>query len=199
VQQNDLKQNSQQETGLVIIDVQGNLAQRVTNATSNLANTIKLANIARVLALPTWYVEHCPAQLGATASQLLDVLGFATRLEKHRFSLWPHAEWQDMLSQSSCKHLVVCGMECHVCVYQSVIALLNAGFKVSVVSDAVASRNTADWQVGIEAMRHKGADIVSVEMIAFALMQTPGHPAFREVLTLIKKYALIPKEVKKSF
>ena len=174
------------DTGLFIIDVQGNLASSVANAKTNLENTIKLANIAQALELPTWYVEHCPEKLGSTASVLLDVLGFATATVKDSFSLWQQEGIRDALTQSQCKHLIICGMECHVCVYQSVLDLLDAGFKVSVVSDAVASRKPVDWRVGIDEMRHKGANIVTVEMIAFLLMQTPNHPAFKQVIRLIK-------------
>ena len=181
-----MSQVTQADTGLVIIDVQGNLAKQVANPDSNLASTILLTNIARELELPTWYVEHCPEKLGNTAPALLDVLSTATAMVKDTFSLWPQQSIQTMLKQSKHNHLLVCGMECHVCVYQSVIDLLDSGFKVSVVSDAVASRKQADWQAGIDAMRSKGADIVSVEMIAFQLMQTPNHPAFRKIIKLIK-------------
>jgi nicotinamidase-related amidase len=183
---NQTKQSLSDKSGLLVIDVQGKLADCVVNAAANLENTIKLVKIAKSIGVSTWYVEHCSDKLGPTTRQLQETLSSSHKLDKHTFSLWDEPAIRDVLRQSALQHFVICGMETHVCVYQSVCDLLEAGFSVSVVSDAVSSRTQANYTTGINAMRERGAEIVSVEMIAFNWLRTPSHPAFRTVMHLIK-------------
>jgi nicotinamidase-related amidase len=82
--------------------------------------------------------------------------------------------------------VVLCGIEAHVCVTQSCLDLLDAGMRVFVVADAVASRTAANFGFGIDRMRRAGAIVVSTEMILFELMGTAGAPEFKELQRLVK-------------
>jgi nicotinamidase-related amidase len=80
----------------------------------------------------------------------------------------------------------VCGIECHVCVYQSVADLVAQGYEVQVVSDAVASRTLENKEIGIQRCREMGASITSVETILFELLRRAEGPAFKEILGVVK-------------
>ena len=82
--------------------------------------------------------------------------------------------------------LIVCGMETHICVMQTVIAALNQGYLVHVASDAVSSRTEWNWQIGLRRMEAAGALISSTEMIIYELLRGSSTPAFKEMLQYLK-------------
>ena len=82
--------------------------------------------------------------------------------------------------------LLVCGMESHICVTQTVLGALNSGYIVHVASDAISSRTEWNWKIGLERMRQAGAVISSTEMIIYELLRVAGGPAFKEMLQYLK-------------
>ncbi|EDM49299.1 isochorismatase family protein [Marinobacter algicola] len=84
------------------------------------------------------------------------------------------------------KQVVIGGCETHVCLLQTVLSLLAAGFRVWVVENATSSRHDNDRDAALERMQQAGAVIVTLEMVAFEWMRDSKHPRFREVQKLIK-------------
>jgi nicotinamidase-related amidase len=82
--------------------------------------------------------------------------------------------------------VVLAGIESHVCVYQTACDLVANGYRVKVAADCVSSRTAANRQAGIDAMRSAGAEVTTVEMILFELMRDSTHPAFREILKIVR-------------
>ena len=96
------------------------------------------------------------------------------------------SKFRTALKSRSRKTLIVCGIEAHVCVQQTVLDLLAKDYEVIVAADALTSRNVDNHQLALESMRHAGAFITSSEAIIFMLLRDAKHPNFREISKLIK-------------
>ena len=166
---------------LLIIDLQERLLPAIDAGESALNHAAWLIGVARQLSVPVLLTEQYPQGLGQTAPRIAELVQPEERIEKTHFSavaegnLLAHPEAQR-------KQWVVCGTESHVCVQQTVLDLLAAGRQVSVVEEAVGSRQARDKNVAIARMRQHGADIVSREMVAFEWLNQANTPEFRAVL-----------------
>jgi nicotinamidase-related amidase len=163
---------------LVVVDVQEAFRGYASFAPVAAA-CAKLVQAARILQVPTVVSEQYPKGLGHTAPEvgLLD----EPVLEKSVFSA-ARAEGFDVLDRDQ---VVVCGIETHVCVSQTVHDLLGRGIEVHVPADAVGSRHALDYERGLERMERAGAVITTMEAALFELLERAGTPEFKEVQKLI--------------
>ena len=139
----------------------------------------KLLEAARILALPTLVSEQYPKGLGGTAPEV--GLREEPRIEKTVFSA-VRAEGFDLAGAGQ---VIVCGIEAHVCVSQTVHDLLDRGVQVHVPADAVGSRHEIDYDRGLERMERAGAVVGTVEAALFELLERAGTPEFKAVQKLI--------------
>jgi nicotinamidase-related amidase len=139
----------------------------------------KLVRAARILEVPVLVSEQYPKGLGHTAPEV--GLEQEPRIEKTVFSA-ARAEGFDL---AGAQQVIVCGIETHVCVSQTVHDLLADGVEVHVPADAVASRHVLDYERGLERMERAGAVIASVEASLFELLERAGTPEFKAVQKLI--------------
>ena len=173
-----------EDYGLFLIDWQARLFPAMPEpiAEKNLANAIRLKWISESLKLPIWVSEQYPKGLGST----LDVLQPVIAHEKTTFSaLGNDALLQSILSAKP-KHMIISGMETHICVYQTAMALIDHGIEPIIAIDACLSRRKLDWRVAIDTLSVTGAKIMTTEMILFHLIQDASHPLFKEVSRRIK-------------
>jgi nicotinamidase-related amidase len=167
-----------ERTALVVIDVQDGF--RPYEAFAGVAAACaKLVEGARILGLPALVSEQYPKGLGHTASEV--GLQDEPRIEKTVFSA-VRAEGFDLQGASQA---LVCGIEAHVCVSQTVHDLLAAGVEVHVPADAVGSRHQIDYERGLERMERAGAVVGTVEASLFELLERAGTPEFKAVQKLI--------------
>lgn len=169
-----------ERASLLVIDVQEKLVPAVFDADGLVARTRWLVEVAAELGLATVFSEQYPKGLGHTLPALLEAAPGATVVDKQHFSCVA----ADCLPASLLEReqIIVCGMETHVCVLQTVLELRRAGKKdVFVVADAVASRSRASHELGLARMRDAGAHIVSREMVLFELLRSSGHERFRHM------------------
>jgi nicotinamidase-related amidase len=163
---------------LVVVDVQEGFRPYASFA--DVAGACaKLVAGARVLELPTLVSEQYPKGLGHTAPEV--GLEDETRIEKTVFS----AARADGFDLAGRRQAIVCGIETHVCVSQTVHDLLDQGVEVHVPADAVASRHEIDYERGLERMERAGAIVTTVEAALFELLQRAGTPEFKAVQKLI--------------
>ncbi|MEZ6932109.1 hydrolase [Aeromonas sp. S16(2024)] len=173
-------------TGLLVVDIQGKLARLVEGSDSLIANTARLVQGAKTLGLPVVWLEQNPDKLGATVPELQPLQAGTLVLPKYSFGALGEPTVADALAGTGVGHWLVCGIEAHICVYQSVLGLLESGTRVSLVVDAVSSRTAANRELAIGQLAARGASLTSVEMCLYELMGDCRHPAFREVLSLVK-------------
>ena len=171
---------------LVIVDVQGKLAQLMFEKEKLIANLVRMVKGAQILGIPILWNEQNPTGLGSTIPELTELLAALQPQSKMTFSCCGNPTFMEELSQSGRRQVLLVGIEAHVCVYQTAAELLQQGYDVHLVSDAVSSRTSENKQIGIERMRSHGAVITSTEMALFELLRTADHSRFREISRLVK-------------
>ncbi|MCC6758873.1 MAG: hydrolase [Candidatus Omnitrophica bacterium] len=171
---------------LLVIDVQGHLAQRMHEPSVLIDRVALCIKTAKILNLPIIYTEQVPEKLGKTNPVLSQLLHGITPIEKTTFSCWESSKFIEKLRGITRQQIFVTGIEAHVCVFQTVSDLLKANYKVQVVTDAVSSRTAENKMIAFERMENLGAILTSTEMMATELIRGAGHPNFKEILGLIK-------------
>lgn len=171
----------------VLIDMQEKLLKVMPHAAKCLANQELLLKAAAILKIDLIVTEQYPKGLGGTVEELKRLLPENTPvIEKTSFSCWGESSFRTALKAQRRDYVAVFGIEAHVCVQQTVIDLLEAGYKVIVAADALASRSLGNYRLALSAMRQAGAFITSSESIIFTLLRDSSHPSFREISKLIR-------------
>ncbi|NLA41870.1 MAG: hydrolase [Smithella sp.] len=171
---------------LILIDFQGKLAQSMHNKEDLFANTVKLIRGFRALGLPLLITEQTPEKLGTTIPLLALELTDAKPIAKETFSCWANPLFHDQLESLARRQVVLAGIESHVCVYQTALDLMQNGYTVHLVADAVSSRAPENRKIGIKAVKNAGAQITSTEMVLFELLGTAADPQAREIFKIVK-------------
>jgi nicotinamidase-related amidase len=172
--------------GLVVVDVQERLLPAIFEKERVVQNTVRLIQGAIILQVPILATEQYRKGLGATVAEVAAAIpGFAP-LEKLAFSACGAAGFVSALRKRKVSAIILCGIEAHVCVTQTCLDLLEKGFRVFVVADAVSSRTAENYRLGVDRMTAAGAVIVSTEMVLFELLERAGTAEFKEILALVK-------------
>ncbi|MFE8070961.1 hydrolase [Marinobacteraceae bacterium S3BR75-40.1] len=174
------------QASLIVIDVQGKLAEQMANADALLTETERLIRGARIFELPILWAEQIPDKLGPTHHRLQDALEGLEPMAKNCFSAWDDPAFQATCEATARRQVLVCGIEGHVCVYQTVRDLLAAGYSVFVVADAVGSRMPENRALALGRMQAEGAHLTSVEMALFEMQRYAEGERFKQVIELIK-------------
>lgn len=174
-------------TALAVIDIQERLIKAMNEEVLGkvTANTARLIKGANVLGLKTLCTQQYTKGLGATIPELKELLK-DEHIEKTDFSCCGEQSFVDALKNSGVKNVVLCGMETHVCVLQTALDLLNAGFGVHVAADAVCSRSKFNWHTGLNFMSKAGAVVTVTETVLFQLVKRAGTPEFKEISNIVK-------------
>jgi nicotinamidase-related amidase len=139
------------------------------------------------LGLPVAFTEQVPDKLGPTAPSLLALAPTAAIWAKTAFSALADAVIRDaLLQQRQVHHLILCGIETSVCVYQTAIAALGHGLHVTILSDAVGARRPDDARVCLDALARAGVYVLPSETVFYAMLGDVGHPFFRAYTRLVK-------------
>jgi len=146
----------------------------------------RLISAAKILNIPVITTEQYPKGLGHTISELKPSLVNELVFPKTSFSMLIPEVVTHLEKAPDVKSIVLFGIETHVCVQQTTLDLLERGYDVHVVADAVSSRSQADRMIAIERMRQSGAYITTHESVIFELLATAKHPNFKEVSSLIR-------------
>lgn len=175
------------ESVLVLVDVQARLWQVMHEKDALLESLRRLTAGAKMLGIPVVWVEQIPDKMGPTVDGLAELLRVdGAPVAKSSFSCWGEPRFRADLGRLGRRHVLLAGIESHVCVYQTAVDLLGAGYSVDVAADAVSSRTAANRAIGLERIRSCGGWIGSVELILFGMLRTAEHPQFRDILRLVK-------------
>jgi nicotinamidase-related amidase len=166
------------KAALVVVDVQEGFRSYATFEAVASA-CAKLVQGARILQVPRLVSEQYPKGLGHTAPEV--DLQDEPVIEKSVFSA-ARVEGFELEGRSQ---VIVCGIETHVCVSQTVHDLIDRGVEVHVPADAVGSRNEVDYERGLERLERAGAVVTTVEAVLFELLERAGTPEFKQVQKLI--------------
>lgn len=174
---------SRDDSRILLVDVQERFVPVISGMDPLIANCRHLLQAAKILGVPASATEQYPRGLGKTVPQLAELVG--EPIEKLRFSSAECLDWVTTDKTERSK-VVVIGIETHVCIQQTVLDLLAAGFSVYIPADAVSSRTESDRNIALQRMRDSGATITSTEAIVFEWCETAAAPEFKQVSDLVK-------------
>ena len=168
---------------LLVVDPQTKLMPAIHDGEGVIRRCVQLATAAKELGIHVIGTEQNPDGLGPLVPEIASLCD--TTLAKFHFSA---AAEEGFLQRLPARRntLVVAGCEAHVCVFQTVAGLLEAGHAVKLVTDAIGSRHPHDRLAAIERARSLGADIVTTEMVIFEWLGTSQHPKFKRLAQLIR-------------
>lgn len=171
----------------LVIDMQERLLPVMDTANRVEANVLKLVKGLQILGMPILVSEQYPKGLGNTVSSVKEALtGSETMVEKIAFSCCEEPTFIGALSKMGKKTVILCGIEAHICVLQTVLDLEENGYLPVVVEDCIGSRKPNDKAVALERMRKTGAVVTTLESILFELTGAAGSEQFKQISKLIK-------------
>ena len=174
---------------LLIVDVQERLAAAMaaTDRERVCTTAALLARSAGELDIPVIVTRQYPRGLGDTDAGLAEALpDWSTVLDKTSFAAPDDPAIDEALRMTARQQVVVCGMEAHVCVLQSALALLDRGYSVLVVDDGVCSRRPEHAASAHARLHAAGATVMCGESVVFEWLRDAAHPAFRTLSGLIR-------------
>tara|TARA_B000000460_G_scaffold177721_1_gene126871 strand:+ start:125 stop:664 length:540 start_codon:yes stop_codon:yes gene_type:complete len=173
-------------TVLVIIDVQGKLAQIMHDRDTLFKNLHILVSGVKLLNIPIIWMEQVPDKLGSTIPEIKDVLIDQKPIIKDVFSCMKNEEFNNQIKRINPNDIILAGIESHICVYQTAMDLLEKKYNVHIVADAISSRISENKELGIERMLLEGAMKTSVEMLLFEIQGEAKGDRFRQISKLVK-------------
>jgi nicotinamidase-related amidase len=176
---------SRADTALLVIDVQEKLVGAIAGGSRVAWNVRRLVDGAKILGLPVIGTEQYPKGLGPTVSELAERLGPLPF--KITFSCGGCPGLFRDLPAKGIRNMLVCGIETHVCVQQTVLDLMADGWRVFIAADAVGSRFDVDHQIALRRMDSAGATITTTEAALFEWCEVSGTPEFKQISQLARE------------
>ncbi len=173
-------------TALVIIDIQGKLLNVMFEKEALLENAQKLVKGIQLLGVPIVMTEQNPKGLGPTQPEITQIIPEVAPIAKYSFSCCQDKVFQQAIEKVGRKQVLLCGIESHICVYQTAMELLKSGYEVQVVADVVSSRTARNRDIALTRMQSEGAKLTSTEMALFELLQTAENLKFKDISRTIK-------------
>jgi len=174
------------QTVLVVVDIQDKLWPHMQDQEDLLQQALRMVHGVRALDLPVLWTEQYPEGLGPTVPPLQEALQGLTPISKRSFSCCGESAFRDHLERLGRRQVLLCGIETHVCVYQTAMDLCDRDYTVQIVADAVSSRSARNRDIGFRRCEAAGATLTGVETALLELVRRAEGPLFKQVLKLIK-------------
>ncbi len=173
---------------LIVIDIQERIAPATDSPREVINGSLDLLKAAKILSVPYILTEQYSKGLGPTMIDLRNELKDNYKpIEKIHFSCMDNEQFASELKKINPKQVILCGVETHICILQTALALKEAGYEVFVVSDATSSRKKQEELIAYQRLSYDGVNIVTKEMVMFEWLEKAGTPEFKEISkTLIK-------------
>jgi len=176
----------QTTTGLIVVDVQGKLARIVDNSATVIANIQKLILGCQALGLPILWLEQNPDKLGSTIEEISSLLEPQPCISKYTFDACKENAFTAAVQTEAVDTWLVCGIEAHICVYQTVLGLQSFGQQVQLVTDCIAARTSANKDLAVAKLSAHGVPMTGLEMCLYELVEDCRAAEFKAILKLIK-------------
>jgi len=171
---------------LVVVDIQERLAAAMPHKDDVIETATFLVRACDAMGVPVIVTRQYVAGLGDTVSELADVLGNREPIDKLTFSCMGTPEFREAISKPGRRQVLLAGMETHVCVSQTALDLMGAGYEVSVLADGVCSRRSHDHEIAVRRLATVGASVTVAESVIYEMLGVAGTPEFKQVLELVK-------------
>jgi nicotinamidase-related amidase len=174
-------------TTLAIIDMQESFRSHISDFPETAARIALVAHAAQLLKVPLIVTEQYPRGLGHTANEIKAVLPVDFNvIEKTAFSSCDAQAFEAELERNQALHVLICGIEAHICVNQTAHDLLERGYRVHFLTDCITARSAHNKQIGLAKMQQSGALPSSTELALFELLRDSKHEQFKAIQKLIK-------------
>lgn len=175
-----------EEAVLVAIDFQTKLMPAMADADALEETAVKLIKGIRILDIPVLVTQQYTKGLGPTTEKIGDALGDYKPIEKITFGAMGTPDFVDALEKTGKKSVILIGIEAHICVQQTALQLLDAGYQTYVIQDCIASRKDTDRMCSQQRMAAAGAIITSYEAILYELMRGAKAEGFKAISAIVK-------------
>ena len=173
---------------LLCIDLQPVFVNVMSDGAGLLRRCAFAIEAAQGLGLAVAFTEQVPQKLGPTAPELLALVPQPRQFGKVSFSAMADDGIRAALQAGGTDHLILCGLETPVCVYQTAIDAINAGLPVTLLSDGLGARRPDDAAAALETLRRAGANVLPSETVFYSMLHDAKHPFFKTLTQLVKKY-----------
>ncbi len=181
---------------VLVVDIQARFMASVENQDVVHARALFVTKCASILGVPVFATEQNPSRLGETDPAFAKHLA-SPPSPKMTFSAWGPPPLVEAVLATKRDQIILVGVESHICITQTALDLVESGFHVAVVADAVGSRLASQTDIAFPRLRHAGAEILHSESLVYEWLRTAEHPRFKEVLTEVKLFALLSSVKKK--
>lgn len=175
-----------ENTALVIIDVQEKLWRVIFEKEKLRDDLQRLIRGVQVLGIPIIMTEQYPQGLGPTVPEVINLLSSTKPIAKLSFSCWGDENFRKELTALKRKQLLITGIESHVCVYQTAVDLLKAGYEVQAVTECISSRTVENRELGLRRIEGAGGRLTGVEMALFELLKVAEGEKFKAISRIVK-------------
>lgn len=177
---------TREDTAFVAIDFQERLMPAMSGVEKLRSQTVKLIEGMKALGIPMLVTQQYTKGIGETDAAVAEALGDFKHVEKTSFSCMANEEFASRLNAIDRKNIVVCGIEAHICVQQTVLQLIEQGYNVYLVADCVASRSEEDKLWAISRMGEAGAVVTTYESVLYEIMRDSKAEGFKAVAAIVK-------------
>lgn len=178
------------DTLILAIDYQQKLVPVMTDSDKLIDNTVKLIKGAKVLGIPIMFTQQYTKGLGMTLKQIQDeCCGSDNEFEyydKLKYSCYADDTIKSSIDSYNKKNIVICGIEAHICVLQTAMDLIDAGYDVMIVADCVSSRKTIDLEMGLRRAESECIRLTTYEALLFEATGGADMEGFKEISKIIK-------------
>ncbi len=172
---------------LLCLDMQASFLAALPDAAALTKRCALAIAAAEGLAIPIMFSEQMPQKLGVTLAELSDLVDGPELCAKSTFSALADDAIRERIVAQGVEHLILCGLETPICVYQTAIDALNENLQVTVLTDAVGARRPADAETALASLTRLGVHTLPVETVFYALLHDAQHPFFKTFTRLVKK------------
>ena len=174
-------------TALVVVDLQEKFRDLIFGMEQVLAGSSQLIRFCQAMDIPILVTEHYPRGLGVTLSEIRRLFKPFSCLEKVHFSCCGNPGFNEALKKLDRDQIMLCGIESHVCIYQTAFDLLRQDKQVAVATDAVSSCSAANRDIGLKRMSELGVQSMGVQMLMFEILKQAGTDQFKKVAPILKE------------
>lgn len=173
---------------LLVLDLQAKLVPAMFDPHGVIRNARILLRLAELLQIPRILTAQYVKGLGPVVPEILEASLESAPIEKTSFGCFGQPDFLRHLKlrAPNARSLLIAGVESHICVMQTALGALEAGYLVHVAADATSSRTKENWEIGLNRMERAGAVITSTEMAVYELLAKSGTPEFKTILPLLK-------------
>ena len=174
------------DTVFIVVDYQEKLVPAMNNKEYLMGKSCRLAEGMKALGIPHIVTQQYTKGIGETVPALAEAIGEFQPIDKISFSCLGNEEFCRQLEAAGKKTAVVCGIEAHICVQQTVLQLLDEGYQVYVPVDCISSRSEQDRLWAADRMAKAGAVMTTYEAVLYELMRDAKAPEFKAISKIVK-------------